>query len=123
MLFRSLAASTGGTSPAFARWLRERLDAFLDDDVVALGDLLAGLRIEVRARDEECAAVCDRTQPPPPLLCATCPNRIPAERWQDAIDDEVLALLHRGASALAHERIRVALGIDRPLVPAQEASR
>ncbi len=118
----SIAASTGGASPALARWLREHLDEFLSDEVVALGDLLGEVRILVRARDRECAASCDRTLPPPPLLCSTCPNRIPADAWQEAIDDELFALLRAGKFEEAQDRLIHALGIDQPLKPSHSAA-
>ena len=115
----ALAASTGGASPALARWLRERLEEFLDDEVVALGDLLAEVRLLARERDRACAADCDRTRTPPPLLCAECPNRIPADRWQEAIDDELRVLLRAGDLTGARTRIVGALSLDRPpAVPA-----
>jgi siroheme synthase-like protein len=112
----AIATSTGGASPALARWLRERMEEFLSDDVVALGDVLAELRVRARVRDRACASTCDRTQPPPPLLCKECPNRIPAERWQEAIDPEVMALLAAGNIEGASERIATAIGLDQPLL-------
>ena len=111
----ALAASTGGASPALARWLRERLEEFLDDEVVALGDLLAEVRVLARRRDRECAAACDRTRTPPPLLCTECPNRIASDTWQEAIDAELRALLRNGEYEAARERIVTSLGIDQPL--------
>lgn len=112
----AIAASTGGSSPALARWLRERLEEFLSDDVVALGDLLADVRRLARERDRACAATCDQTRTPPPLLCDTCPNRITPDAWQAAIDEELRALLHNGDYDGARARLVNALGIDRPLV-------
>ncbi|MGE3962212.1 MAG: bifunctional precorrin-2 dehydrogenase/sirohydrochlorin ferrochelatase [Dehalococcoidia bacterium] len=91
-----IASSTGGGSPAMARWLRERLEDFLSDDVIALADLLAETRVEIRAMDRECAARCPRTKTPPPLLCEDCPNRIPVDRWQDAINGGVYDLVREG---------------------------
>jgi len=112
----AIATSTGGASPALARWLRERMEAFLSDDVVALGDVLAELRVRARVRDRECASGCDRTQPPPPLLCKECPNRIAPDAWQAAIDAEVLALLAAGRGEAASDRIAAGIGLDRPLL-------
>lgn len=111
----AIATSTGGASPALARWLRERMEEFLSDDVVALGDVLAELRVQARVRDRECASGCDRTQPPPPLLCKTCPNRIPPDRWQTAIDAEVMSLLAAGDRDGASARIASAIGLHQPL--------
>jgi len=114
----ALAASTGGASPALARWLRERLEEFLDDEVVALADVLAEVRVLARQRDRECAASCNRTRTPPPLLCGDCPNRVTPDQWQAAIDPELRALLRAGDTARARERLERTLGLDRPLVRA-----
>jgi precorrin-2 dehydrogenase/sirohydrochlorin ferrochelatase len=111
----AIAVSTGGTSPALARWLRGRMKEFLSEEVERLGDLLADVRLEARERDRQCAARCDRTQPPPPLLCQDCPNRIHPDRWQDAIGDDVLALLRGGDYTAARARLITDLGLDQPL--------
>ena len=118
----AIASSTGGSSPALARWLRERMEEFLSDEVVALGDLLAEVRVAARERDHECAAGCELTAPPPPLLCKTCPNRIPADAWQEAIDAELRALLRAGQVERARARLVAVLGIDRPLLAQPVAS-
>ena len=112
----AIAISTGGTSPALARWLRSRMEEFLSEDVELLGHLLADVRLEVRERDRQCAATCDRTQPPPPLLCQDCPNRIHPDRWQDAISDDILTLLGGGDYEAARARLTATLGLDRPLL-------
>jgi siroheme synthase-like protein len=111
----AIAISTGGTSPALARWLRGRMEEFLSEEVELLGNLLADVRLEVRERDRQCAATCDRTQPPPPLLCQDCPNRIHPDRWQDAIGEDILTLLRDGDYAAARARLVLTLGLDRPL--------
>ncbi len=105
-----IASSTGGGSPAMARWLRERLEEFLSDDVVALADLLADVRREVRSMDRVCAGNCTRTKTPPPLLCEDCPNRIPVDRWQDAINGGVLDLVRAGRMEDARASLIEALG-------------
>ncbi len=105
-----VTASTGGGSPAMARWLRERLEEFLSDDVAALGDLLAAVRRDVRAMDRACAARCPKTQTPPPLLCEECPNRIPADRWQEAINGGVYDLVRAGRTEEARTQLVAALG-------------
>ena len=115
----AIATSTGGSSPALARWLRERMEDFLTDDVVMLGDLVAEVRALARERDHECAAGCELTRTPPPLLCTECPNRIPADRWQEVINDELRSSaddLRRGEHERAKQRMIEALGIDQPLV-------
>jgi precorrin-2 dehydrogenase/sirohydrochlorin ferrochelatase len=75
--------STNGRSPAFARWLREDLDARLPAEYADLLDVLADVRRELRAR-----------------------GTIPAyEHWQVAISEEVLHRLQHGDRAGARERI------------------
>ena len=111
----AIAVSTGGTSPALARWLRGRMEEFLTEEVERLGDLLADVRLEARERDRQCAATCAHTRPPPPLLCQDCPNRIPPDRWQDAISDEIVALLRGGDYTGARARLIATLGLDQPL--------
>jgi len=106
----AVASSTGGTSPAMARWLRERLEEFMSDDVVGLAALLAEVRREVRAGDRACASRCTRAETPPPLLCRECPNRIPADRWQDAIDGELMALINLGDMDGAKAHLLASLG-------------
>jgi siroheme synthase-like protein len=114
-----VTASTGGGSPAMARWLRERLEEFLSEDVADLADLLADVRREVRRRDRECASHCTRANTPPPLLCKECPNRIPPDTWQEAIDAELRALLEGGQYDAARARLIEALGASGELTPAE----
>ena len=45
-----LAISTGGLSPALARWLRQELESYLSDDFERLAQLLAEVRGELRER-------------------------------------------------------------------------
>jgi siroheme synthase-like protein len=106
----SIATATGGASPALARWLREQMEAFLTDEVVALGTTLADVRRELRDGDAACANSCAAAGTPPPLLCADCPRRVPVERWQAAIDGELWALLRSGDRAAARARVLATLG-------------
>ncbi|MEX2373943.1 MAG: hypothetical protein WD800_09105, partial [Dehalococcoidia bacterium] len=80
------------------------------EDVVALAYLLAEVRRDIRSMDGEWAANCTRTRTPPPLLCEECPNRIPAERWQDAINGGVLDLIRDGRMDEARARLIDLLG-------------
>jgi siroheme synthase-like protein len=84
-----IAASTGGTSPALARRLREDLTAFIDEGYGPLGDLLAAARKEVRAAG----------------------LRIDAEAWQQAIDARLRTLIAQGRIEDARNRLRKALGL------------
>jgi siroheme synthase-like protein len=121
----TLAASTGGSSPAMARWLRERIGQWLSDDVVALADLAAEARVAARHREVTCAARCPRVGAPPPLCCRECPNKVPSDRWQEAMNDSALALLRAGQQEEARAALLSALGLDEPLVEApwwQEAT-
>lgn len=111
----TLAGSTGGSSPAMARWLRGKMTTWLADEVVALADLAAELRVRAREREAECAALCPRTLPPPPLCCAECPNKVPAGLWQEALGEATIDLLRRGDRDGARQRMAATLGLDLPL--------
>ena len=83
-----VAISTGGRSPAFARWARERLEAIVTDE---WGELL-----EVAARVRE-------------RLGPVARSSIAPDSWQAALDDEVLGLIRTGdvsaAEKLVYERL------------------
>lgn len=78
-----VSISTNGLSPAFARWMREQLDAALPREYGDLLNVLADVRATLKAR-----------------------GPIPAyEHWQAAIDDDVLDSLRHGDVAGARTRI------------------
>jgi len=84
----TLAASTGGTSPALARRLREELEAYLTEEMPALADLLGEVRAELKSRD-----------------------RLPdAEVWQEAIDEKLRVLLAQRKYRQAKTRLLESLG-------------
>jgi precorrin-2 dehydrogenase/sirohydrochlorin ferrochelatase len=97
-----LGISTNGRSPAFARWMRERLDADLPREYGDLLDVLGDVRDTLKARG-----------PIPPY-----------EDWQHAITDAVLADLRAGDRETAAARVyaRVAAGIDDTPVLTEVAS-
>src|SRR5579875_2635493 len=78
-----VAISTNGLSPAFARWMRERLDGALPNEYGDLLALLSEVRQELRAHG-----------PIPPY-----------ERWRAAIDDDLLGEVRCGAIELARTRL------------------
>lgn len=84
-----LAASTGGTSPALARRLRQDLEAFLTDEYELLAELLAEVRRELRATKVT----------------------VDAETWQQAIDDRLWALLRERRYDDARVHLRRGLGV------------
>lgn len=84
----TVAASTGGTSPALARRLREELEAYLTEEMPALADLLAEVRRDLRSR-------------------GITPDQ---EVWQDAIDEELRVLLAQRKYRQAKTRLLKALG-------------
>ena len=90
----TVAASTGGTSPALARRLREELEAYLTEDMPALADLLGEVRNDLRSR-------------------GIAPD---AEVWQDAIDEDLRVLLAQRKYRQAKARLLQALGAGE-LVP------
>ncbi len=78
-----IAISTNGLSPAFARWMREYLEAWLPKEFGDLLAVLSDVRQEVKAR-----------------------GPIPAyEYWQAAITDEVLLRLRHDDHAGARDQI------------------
>jgi siroheme synthase-like protein len=85
----TLAASTAGTSPALARRLREELEDYLTDDMPALADLLAEVRVEVRKRG----------------------LRVENATWQRAIDGPLRVLLAQRRYDEARERLVQSLGV------------
>jgi precorrin-2 dehydrogenase/sirohydrochlorin ferrochelatase len=84
----TVAASTGGASPALARRLREELEAYLTEEMPALAELLREVRAELRARG---------IQPD-------------AEIWQEAIDEELRVLLAQRKFRQAKARLLEGLG-------------
>jgi len=90
----TIAASTGGGSPALARRLREELEAYLTEEMPALAELLREVRAELRAR-------------------GILPD---AEVWQAAIDEELRVLLAQRKLRQAKARLLEALGAGE-LVP------
>jgi precorrin-2 dehydrogenase/sirohydrochlorin ferrochelatase len=86
-----LGISTNGRSPAFARWMRERLDADLPQEYGEMLDVLGDVRDAIKADG------------PIPHY----------DHWQAAITDEVFAALRAGdretAAASIYERVSAGL--------------
>lgn len=90
----TIAASTGGASPALARRLREELEAYLTEEMPALADLLKEVRGDLRSR-------------------SIVPD---AEVWQEAIDEDLRVLLAQRKYRQAKARLLKSLG-EEGLVP------
>ncbi len=84
-----LAISTGGLSPALARWLRQQMESYLSEDFDRLVQLLAEVRLELRERGVS----------------------VPAKAWQDAIDSGLRDLLASGRRNEAKKRLLSSLGV------------
>jgi siroheme synthase-like protein len=84
-----LAISTGGLSPALARWLRQQMESYLSEDFDRLVQLLAEVRLELRERGVS----------------------VPAKAWQEAIDSGLRDLLAAGRRDEAKKRLLSALGV------------
>lgn len=78
-----IAISTNGRSPAFARWVREYLDAWLPKAFGCVLDALGDVRQDLKAQG----------------------STPPYERWQAAIGEEVFSYLPRGLTDGARERV------------------
>ena len=83
----TLAISTGGRSPGFARYLREELEDWLSDERLALLDLVADVRAELRAAG---------ANPGP-------------ERWRQAVRSNILEGLITSDRAAARRSLLAAL--------------
>jgi siroheme synthase-like protein len=82
-----VTVSTGGRSPALARWVRRRLEAELGPEYETLLDLLAAERAERQATGTPAA---------------------PAD-WQSALDSGMLDLIREGRLAEAREVLKTCL--------------
>jgi len=90
-----IAVSTGGRSPALARWVREDLERRLPPEYGDLLALVADLRAELRREG----------------------TSVPPERWQDAVDANVLARLAAGDRAGARAYLRAGLLVEPVAIP------
>jgi len=82
-----VTVSTGGRSPAMARWLREQLDSQIGPEYEVLLDLVADQRAAVKAA-----------------------GRSPAYLdWQKALDSDMLALIRTGDLESARKRLETCL--------------
>jgi precorrin-2 dehydrogenase/sirohydrochlorin ferrochelatase len=82
-----LTVSTGGRSPALARWLRERLESEIGAEYEVLLDLLADERQSIRATGRSTEDL----------------------DWRAALDSDMLALIRSGDVLQARERLRTCL--------------
>jgi siroheme synthase-like protein len=78
-----IAISTSGRSPAMARKMREEIEEFLTDDYVAMLELAAEVRAELREQGK----------------------LVDADIWNRALDGELKQLLADGKEAEAKERL------------------
>gem|GEM_PF-6917416 len=85
-----VAISTNGRSPAFAKWLRQRLEAELTDVHGAVVALLGEARAEARAQFGT--------------------SELPG--WDAVIDDDLIASVAAGHHDAARTRVREALGLS-----------
>lgn len=85
-----LAVSTNGRSPAFARWVRSKLEAEYTDVHARLLDLLAEVRSEARSRFGT--------------------SELPG--WSDVLDDDLFDAVAAGRDGEARARVRAALGLS-----------
>lgn len=85
----TVAVSSGGTSPALARAIREELESYFTGEYEALANLAAEVRNELRAR----AMI------------------VPFESWRKALSGEVRQLLARGDLAGARNLLLQELGV------------
>ena len=85
----TVAVSTGGASPTVAHMVREELELVLPSDYGALTEVVVDVRRALRDRG----------------------IALDAQRWRDALDDELKRLVAAGRSAEARDRLRERLGV------------
>ena len=87
-----ITISTEGRSPAMASWLRQQIEASLDDNIDQMLHLVAEVRAEIQAQG------------------------IPTEPldWTTALNNGILDLIKAGNPAEAKARLRTSLGIPSP---------
>ena len=81
--------STAGRSPAMASWLRRQIEAYLDEDILRMLEVVAEVRDEIKAQG------------------------IPTEPldWATALNNGILELVREGKIAEAKSQILASLGI------------
>ena len=84
-----MSVSTGGASPTMARLVREELETLLPRDVAVLTDVMAEVRRTLRDGGIS----------------------LDAERWREALDDELRWLAAAGRTAEARSRLLERLGV------------
>lgn len=82
-----VTVSTGGRSPAFATWLRRRLEGEIGPEYAVLLDLLASEREGLKAAGRSTEGL----------------------DWQSALDSDMLGLIRNGDLAHARERLQTCL--------------
>ena len=95
----TLAISTGGRSPGFARYLREELEDWLSEERLALLDLVADVRAELRAAG---------ANPGP-------------ERWRQAVRSNILDILATGDRSAARRALLDALAFPASSAPLESS--
>ncbi|MGH2441614.1 MAG: precorrin-2 dehydrogenase/sirohydrochlorin ferrochelatase family protein [Chloroflexota bacterium] len=99
-----IAISTNGRSPAFARWVRERLEDSLPGEYGTLLALLASIRAQMKRED----------------------GIPPYERWKEALSAAVLAHVRAGDGDAARDLLVQSLApsgrLDRSAAPARLAA-
>jgi siroheme synthase-like protein len=87
----AVAVSTGGTSPALARVMREELQSLLGEDYALLAEIAAAMRREVRGGS----------------------RALTGEQWTTALKEpEFRALVREGQREEATARLRTVLGLE-----------
>ncbi len=88
----TFAISTGGASPALARWLRRQIEEQFPPEYGGLAKVMAKVRLQVRGEG----------------------RKISPARWQKSIDDGFLSLVKQRKLAEARRRLLTALTGGRP---------